>query len=111
MCAAVHGPLQFAAHIRIADPRICEDDVRRDRRRPRVVQCVRVPARTRVQRPLVLAWDDKLEWLVRRDTDARPAAGQLMRAMWDGGVLAESDQTIVVEGNHYFPPESVRTPP
>jgi len=24
-------------------------------------------------------------------------------------VLAESDQTIVVEGNHYFPPDSVKT--
>jgi uncharacterized protein (DUF427 family) len=29
------------------------------------------------------------------------------RATWKGGVLAESDQTVVVEGNHYFPPESV----
>ena len=31
-----------------------------------------------------------------------------MRAIWNGTVLAESDETIVVEGNHYFPPESVR---
>jgi uncharacterized protein (DUF427 family) len=29
------------------------------------------------------------------------------KAMWDGAVLAESDRTIVVEGNHYFPPESL----
>jgi uncharacterized protein (DUF427 family) len=29
------------------------------------------------------------------------------QAMWNGHVLAESDQTIVVEGNHYFPPEAV----
>ena len=28
-------------------------------------------------------------------------------AMWNGAVLAESDETIVVEGNHYFPPTSV----
>lgn len=27
--------------------------------------------------------------------------------MWKGVVLAESDDTIVVEGNQYFPPESV----
>jgi uncharacterized protein (DUF427 family) len=27
--------------------------------------------------------------------------------MWNGVVLAESDETIVVEGNHYFPPESI----
>jgi uncharacterized protein (DUF427 family) len=30
-----------------------------------------------------------------------------MRATWRGHVLAESDATIVVEGNHYFPRESV----
>jgi uncharacterized protein (DUF427 family) len=29
------------------------------------------------------------------------------KATWNGTVLAESDKTIVVEGNHYFPPESV----
>jgi len=26
-----------------------------------------------------------------------------MRATWNGSVLAESDDTVVVEGNHYFP--------
>lgn len=31
-----------------------------------------------------------------------------VRAMWNGQVLAESDHTVVVEGNHYFPPEAVR---
>jgi len=31
-----------------------------------------------------------------------------MKAMWKGTVLAESDQTVVVEGNHYFPPDSIR---
>src|SRR5437762_3073031 len=31
-----------------------------------------------------------------------------MRATWNGAVLAESDKTIVVEGNHYFPKESLR---
>lgn len=30
------------------------------------------------------------------------------RAVWNGAVIAESPTTIVVEGNHYFPPESVR---
>jgi uncharacterized protein (DUF427 family) len=29
------------------------------------------------------------------------------KAIWNGVVLAESDETIVVEGNHYFPPDSV----
>lgn len=31
-----------------------------------------------------------------------------MRAMWNGAVLAESDDTVVVEGNHYFPADSLR---
>ena len=31
------------------------------------------------------------------------------KAIWKGAVLAESDRTIVVEGNHYFPPDSVRS--
>jgi uncharacterized protein (DUF427 family) len=31
-----------------------------------------------------------------------------MKAIWNGQVIAESDQTIVIEGNHYFPPQSVR---
>jgi uncharacterized protein (DUF427 family) len=30
-----------------------------------------------------------------------------MRAVWNGKVVAESDDTVVVEGNHYFPRESV----
>jgi uncharacterized protein (DUF427 family) len=29
------------------------------------------------------------------------------KAIWNGTVLAESDKTIVVEGNHYFPPDAV----
>jgi uncharacterized protein (DUF427 family) len=29
-------------------------------------------------------------------------------ATWNGETIAESDDTKVVEGNHYFPPESVR---
>ena len=30
-----------------------------------------------------------------------------MRAVLDGVVIAESDNTVVVEGNHYFPAESL----
>lgn len=29
-------------------------------------------------------------------------------ATWNGQVIAESDETVVVEGNHYFPAESIR---
>lgn len=31
----------------------------------------------------------------------------MARATWNGTVLAESDATVVVEGNHYFPPDAV----
>lgn len=30
-----------------------------------------------------------------------------MKAIWNETVIAESDNTVVVEGNHYFPKESV----
>ena len=31
-----------------------------------------------------------------------------MKAIWHGTVLAESDDTLVVENNHYFPADSLR---
>jgi uncharacterized protein (DUF427 family) len=34
--------------------------------------------------------------------------GGYMRAVWNNAVLAESDETVVIEGNHYFPPDSIR---
>ncbi|HEX9069623.1 MAG TPA: DUF427 domain-containing protein [Ktedonobacterales bacterium] len=30
-----------------------------------------------------------------------------MKAVWNGATLAESDATIVVEGNHYFPASTI----
>ena len=30
-----------------------------------------------------------------------------MKATWKGAVIAESDETVVVEGNHYFPPAAL----
>jgi uncharacterized protein (DUF427 family) len=32
----------------------------------------------------------------------------LMKAIWNNEVIANSDVTVVVEGNHYFPSDSVR---
>lgn len=29
-------------------------------------------------------------------------------AKWNGEVIAESDETVVIEGNHYFPPSSIK---
>lgn len=31
----------------------------------------------------------------------------MTKAIWNGVVLADSDKTVVVESNHYFPPESI----
>ena len=31
-----------------------------------------------------------------------------VQAVWNGAVLAESDRTIVVEGNNYFPPDDIK---
>jgi uncharacterized protein (DUF427 family) len=30
-----------------------------------------------------------------------------MKAIWNNQVIAESDDTVVVEGNHYFPPSAI----
>jgi uncharacterized protein (DUF427 family) len=32
----------------------------------------------------------------------------MTKAIWKDVVLAESDQTKIVEGNHYFPPNSIK---
>ena len=32
----------------------------------------------------------------------------MAKATWEGAVIAESDDCIMVEGNHYFPADSVR---
>lgn len=31
----------------------------------------------------------------------------MMKAVWNDAILAESDKTIIVEGNHYFPPDAI----
>jgi uncharacterized protein (DUF427 family) len=31
----------------------------------------------------------------------------MKKATWNGTVLAQSDETVVIEGNHYFPPQSI----
>lgn len=31
-----------------------------------------------------------------------------MKAIWNGEVIAESDDTVVVEGNHYFPHDAIK---
>lgn len=31
----------------------------------------------------------------------------MVKAIWNGATIAESDDTVIVEGNHYFPPGAV----
>jgi uncharacterized protein (DUF427 family) len=31
-----------------------------------------------------------------------------MQAVWNSVVIAESDETVIVEGNHYFPIDSIK---
>ena len=33
----------------------------------------------------------------------------MVKAVWNGAVIAESDETVVVEGNHYFPRAAVNS--
>jgi uncharacterized protein (DUF427 family) len=32
----------------------------------------------------------------------------MAKAIWNGEVIAERTNTVIIEGNHYFPPQSVR---
>jgi uncharacterized protein (DUF427 family) len=32
----------------------------------------------------------------------------MVKAVWNGVVIADSDDTVIVEGNHYFPESSVK---
>ena len=31
-----------------------------------------------------------------------------MKATWNNEVIARSDKTVIIEGNHYFPPDSIK---
>lgn len=35
--------------------------------------------------------------------------GRMVKAIWNGVVIATSDATVVVDGNHYFPRKDVRS--
>lgn len=77
------------------------DDVRKALAAAGVV----VETRSQRARPARPPWLQRL----RRRVGARSPSrgGAAVRAVWNETVLAESPDTIVVEGNHYFPPDSV----
>ena len=35
-------------------------------------------------------------------------SSDIMKAIWNNKVIAESNETVVVEGNHYFPINSIK---
>jgi uncharacterized protein (DUF427 family) len=46
---------------------------------------------------------------IQQDTEIKkPKSGKnTMKAIWNGAVIAQSDETVVLEGNHYFPESSL----
>jgi uncharacterized protein (DUF427 family) len=44
---------------------------------------------------------------MRSESTKLRGRGTVLKAVWNGVTVAESDDTVVVEGNHYFPPDSV----
>jgi uncharacterized protein (DUF427 family) len=50
-------------------------------------------------RRVAFGWEPKVRNLER---------SKMVRATWNDTVIAESDRTVVVEGNHYFPASDVR---
>jgi uncharacterized protein (DUF427 family) len=44
---------------------------------------------------------------IGRPPRALSRRGTRMKALWNGAVLADSDDTVDVEGNHYFPASSL----
>lgn len=52
---------------------------------------------------------NKLKQLVSGDAITGPVQvlPRAVQAIWNGAVIAQSDRTVVIEGNHYFPPTAV----
>jgi uncharacterized protein (DUF427 family) len=46
--------------------------------------------------------------ILNESSPIAPEADKMAKASWGGKVIAESNATVVVEGNQYFPPEAVK---
>src|ERR1700675_2567722 len=57
--------------------------------------------------PLGIQPSDRLRWDQRTFRDRTRGAINMAKAIWGGKVIAESNNTVVVEGNEYFPPDAV----
>jgi uncharacterized protein (DUF427 family) len=61
-----------------------------------------------VSRPREQRARDRQEGARSRDRD-HPHRRRTMKAIWNEAILAESERTVVIEGNHYFPADTLRT--
>jgi uncharacterized protein (DUF427 family) len=53
----------------------------------------------------------QLHWssdILNTNNPFAPETHEMAKASWSGKVIAESNATVVVEGNQYFPPEAVK---
>jgi uncharacterized protein (DUF427 family) len=50
---------------------------------------------------------ERVKGIFQNEEVSKKEQQPMVRAVWNGEVLAESDRTIIVEGNHYFPPDSI----
>src|SRR4051794_36092339 len=62
----------------------------------------RAEVRPAAREPLFVA-----DWPPTRSTLVHHEDNFMVQARWNGAIIADSDATIVIEGNHYFPPEAV----
>ena len=69
-------------------------------RRPHRPRLCRVGDKAGARRPSVRLAPPRLWSAIKEGSEA-------VKAIWKGVVLAESDDTVVVEGNHYFPEQSL----
>jgi uncharacterized protein (DUF427 family) len=47
------------------------------------------------------------DWKTGGDNNSIFKGSKFMKAVWNGATIAESDETVIVEGNHYFPADAI----
>jgi len=83
-------------------PVVCSDSVRSN------IPCVGASFRLCPQWAGIVSTRRVISRIVGEATDTNNKESSTMpRAMWKGQVIAESDDTVIVEGNHYFPQASL----
>src|SRR5260370_20753379 len=70
--------------------------------------CGRFPNRSRRGRIQPVLQIHRSGVILMESNLSAPEARKMAKASWVGKIIAESGATVVVEGNHYFPPEAVK---